>query len=73
VKAFQEICRAIIVFRESPSSQTAIDSALARCAQHGGHERISDDEARRIHGHIATLKNAAVRLKAVTVKAADTA
>jgi hypothetical protein len=67
VKAFQEICRAIIVFRDRPSRQPAIDAALARCLA-PGHASITDDETRRINGHIARLDSADVPLKAVSVR-----
>jgi hypothetical protein len=65
VKAFQEICRAIIIFRDRPSRQPAIDAALANCAASSPH--LTEDETRRIHAHIATLDTADVRLKAVIV------
>ena len=67
VKAFQEICRAIIVSRErgSPPQQPVIDAALSLCA---GHPHITDQEAQRIDRHIATLQQAAVPLKSMLVK-----
>lgn len=68
VKAFQELCRAIIVFRDRPSRQAAIDGALAACAVMGQHGRITDDESRRINAQIAMLDTADVRLKAVIVR-----
>jgi hypothetical protein len=64
IKAFQEICRVIAGVK----SQAAIDAALAVCARAGGHESLTDRERRRILGHIATLQNAEIRLKAVVVK-----
>jgi hypothetical protein len=67
VKAFQEICRAVIVFRERPSRQSAIDAALESCVA-PGHASITDDETRRINAHIARLDTADVRLKAVIVR-----
>jgi hypothetical protein len=67
IKAFQDICRALIVWRDQPSRQTAIDAALARCVA-PGHAGITDDEARRIDAHIARLDSADVPLKAVIVR-----
>lgn len=72
VKAFQEICREIILNRERPERDSAkhlanIDAALALCGP-GAHARITDQEAQRIHGHIATLQNAGVALTRVEVK-----
>jgi len=67
VKTFQEICRAIIVFRDRPSRQPAIDAALAGCVA-PGHAGLTEDEARRIHDHIAKLDIADVRLKAVGIR-----
>lgn len=54
VTAFQEICRDIILFREGrlPADVTA---------------RITEQEAQRLHGHVATLQNAAIPLKRVEV------
>jgi len=66
VTAFQEICRAIILFRDE-QSQTAIDAALTRCAVFG-ENGLSEPQARRISAHITTLQNAEVRLKGVVVK-----
>ena len=63
VKAFQEICREIIVFRNR-SRRPAIDIAEALCARQG----VTDREVQRIRGHIATLQDAKVPLKAVVVK-----
>jgi hypothetical protein len=68
VNAFQEICRAIIVFRDRPSRQSAIGAALAGCAAPGQHASITEDETRRINAHIAKLDQADVRLKAVIVR-----
>lgn len=67
VTAFQEICRAIIVFRDDRSRQSAIDAVLARCAVFGEHG-LSEQQSRRISAHIATLQKAEVRLKAVVAK-----
>jgi hypothetical protein len=62
ITAFQEICREIIVFRDR-SRQSALDIAEALCARQG----ITEREVQRIRGHIATLQNAAVPLKAVAI------
>ena len=63
VRAFQEICREIIVFRDR-SRQSAIDIAEALCARQG----VTDREVQRVRGHIATLQDAKVPLKAVLLK-----
>lgn len=54
VNAFQEICRDIILFRESrlPADVTT---------------RITEHEAARLHGHVATLRSAAIPLKRIEV------
>jgi hypothetical protein len=54
VTAFQEICRDIILFRES---RLPADVAA----------RITEQEARRLHGHVATLRDAAIPLKRIEV------
>lgn len=63
IRAFQEICREIIVFRNR-ARQSAIDIAEALCARQG----VTDREVNRIRGHIATLQDAKVPLKAVVIK-----
>ena len=45
-------------------ARTVIDAALSACAR----QEITAQEAKRLYGHIATLQNAEVRLKAVVVK-----
>ena len=55
IKAFQEICRDIILSREF-------------CTPEGVAGRITEQEARRLHGHVVTLQNAAIPLKRVEVK-----
>lgn len=54
VKTFQEICRDIILFREGrlPADVEA---------------RITEPEAKRLHGHVATLRDAAIPLKRIEV------
>lgn len=85
VKAFQEICRDIIFFRERgsyPAASTAgrtehidgkrlanIKAALNLVLQpdeKDGH--LTEQEARRLYGHIVMLQNAEVPLKRVVVK-----
>ena len=82
VKAFQEICRDIIFFRERPSPpstdgpQEDIDAnRLARIKKaldlvlhaDGNDGQITDKEAQRLWGHIVTLQAAEVPLKRVVV------
>ena len=64
IKAFQDICREIIVFRDRRSRHSAMDLAEELCARQG----VTESEVRRIRGHIATLQDAKVPLKAVVVK-----
>jgi hypothetical protein len=64
IKAFQDICREIILSRDRGSSRSAIDIAEAVCARQG----ITEREVQRIRTHIATLQDAKVPLKAVVVK-----
>jgi hypothetical protein len=60
VKAFQDICRDIILDRERHSRLTALPEDV----QAG----ISEQEIQRLQGHIAALQNAAIPLKRVEVK-----
>ena len=64
IKAFQDICREIILSRDRGPSRSAIDVAEALCARQGTTER----EVQRIRAHIATLQDAKVPLKAVVIK-----
>ena len=64
VKAFQDICRHIIVFRDR-RSRTALELRTLE----GVHARITEQEAQRLFGHIETLQNAAIPLKRIEVKA----
>ena len=57
VKAFQEICRDIIVNRQQPRQVTEFL-----------HERITNAEAARLRAHVATLQHAEVPLKRVILK-----
>ena len=60
VKAFEDICRDIILDRERRSHLAALPDEV----QAG----ISDQEIQRLQGHIAALQNAAIPLKRVEVK-----
>jgi hypothetical protein len=69
VKAFQEICRDIILFREgrgprAAAIETALDLALHAT---GIGAQLTEAETQRLNGHIVTLQNAAVPLKRVIV------
>jgi hypothetical protein len=83
VKAFQDICRDIIFFRErrspqDPSAgqhedvdekrQATIKGALDRVLlADGKNGHITENELQRLYGHILTLQNAEVPLKRVVV------
>ena len=58
VRAFEEICRDIIVFRERRAD------SVGRIATTLG---LNDTEAKRLHGLIVSLRTAAVPLKRVIV------
>jgi hypothetical protein len=60
VKAFQDICREIIVFRERRADPLAGIAATLT--------RVTDAEAQRLRGHIVSLQRAAVPLKRVIVR-----
>lgn len=66
VKAFQQICRDIIVFRERLSPAN-LESALELCTPDGLQAQITEQEAHRLHGHVAALKSAAIPLKRIEV------
>jgi hypothetical protein len=81
VKAFQDICRGIIVFRsrQAPAASepeqddaaarlTSIRTALELCLPDGAHARITDQEAHRIDRHILNLQNAEAPLRRVELK-----
>ena len=83
VKAFQELCRHIIVFRERHRSAAltageledvnarrlaSIRTAVELCTPEGVQTRITDQELQRLHGHVVALQNAAIPLKHVKVK-----
>jgi len=58
VNAFQEICRDVIVSRESQ------ELCLPEAVRAG----ITEQEAQRLRGHVSTLRDAAIPLKRVEVK-----
>ena len=64
VKAFQDICRDVIAKR-STNLHTALDPVLRG---EGNNGVLTEPEAQRLHGHIATLQNAAIPLKRVVVR-----
>ena len=82
VRAFQEICRDIIVFRERRSPQAASahdDLDPARLANigkaldlalhaEGKDGQLTENETERLHAHIVTLQNAEVPLKRVVLR-----
>jgi hypothetical protein len=68
VKAFQEICRAVIHIRER-RSQIDIKSALARVLHaNDQNSHITEKEVQRLHDQMVALQNAEVPLKRVIVK-----
>ena len=71
VKGFQDICRDIILFREGRSPQAAASKTARELLLHAGGEDagITEQEARRLTSHIATLQQAGVPLKRVVVRA----
>ena len=79
VKAFQEICRDVIVHRERHSHRDLDEKRLAKirgvldrmasAEGHAGH--ISEKETERLYGQIVTLQHAEVPLKRVVVKKAE--
>ena len=84
VMAFREICRDIIFIHKRRSRQAALNAseredlsakrlasikaAFELCTLHSEQARITEQEASRILGHIATLQDAEVPLKRVEVK-----
>ena len=70
IKAFQEICRAIILSRERGSPQpVTIQTALDLVINAGGRSAtVTDTEVERIKDHVVTLQAAEVPLKRVVVK-----
>lgn len=73
-KAFQEICREVILFREGHDGKTttppfsiqpALDLVL-RAEGSGG--ALSHTETARLHSHLTTLQQAVIPLKRVVVR-----
>ena len=60
VKAFQEICRSVILFREGRSRPSP-------WTPEGVVAHITEQEAQRLSRHVVTLQNAAIPLKRVEV------
>ena len=66
VKAFEAICRDIILFRDSRSPH---DSLTRICSTLGiERARITEQEETRLHRHIVTLQSAEIPLKRIEVK-----
>jgi hypothetical protein len=66
VKAFQEICRGIILFRERPSRAAAQGGGVPEDVR----ARMTVQESQRLDAHILTLQNAAIPLRRVEVRSA---
>ena len=70
VKAFQEICRAVIHVRER-RSQSNLKSALDRVLQADDkNSHLTEKEVQRLYDHMVALQNAEVPLRRVVVKEA---
>lgn len=67
VKAFQEICRDVILDRERGVESRAVARGLESLVGSGNSERVSEQERQRFRDHLATLQQAAVPLKRVVV------
>ena len=83
VKAFQKICREIILFRDGGRRHAArsagtledanaprlarIKTTLEGCVPEGSPAHISEKEMQRILGHMLALQSAEIRLKRVEV------
>jgi hypothetical protein len=72
VRAFQDICRHIIVSRDLDGERLArIRAAIDQMSHAEGETgRISEKETQRVYDQIVTLQHAAVPLKRVVVKRA---
>ena len=72
VKAFQEICRGVILSRERTDLGTThlpnIHAAIALCTPDAVPPCITEREEQRLQVHIANLQNAEISLKRVEVK-----
>lgn len=63
VNAFQHLCRDIISKRPA-----RLASALDLCTAEGEHAHITEQESRRMSGHIKTLQDAKAPLRRIEVK-----
>lgn len=69
VRAFQEICRTIVLGRDRRAPAIGIETAIDIVANAGGrHAVIEDREIQRLQDHIVILQRAEVPLKRVVVK-----
>jgi hypothetical protein len=69
IKAFQEICRDIILFRDRPPVEANIQAALDLVLRADGkNDQLNERETARLHGHIVALQRAEVPLKRVVVR-----
>ena len=83
VKAFQDICRDIIRYRErqgrlappagvledeGEKPLAIVEAAWNLCTGHDGHTRITEQEAQRLHGHVTALRRAEAPLMRVRVR-----
>ena len=68
VEAFQELCRAVILFRQG-RSYPDISAILERSVPESMRAGITEQEIERLAGHITTLQEAEIALKRVEVKA----
>ena len=70
VRAFQEICRDVIRFREDAARLANIDALLERVLPAASnHGPLTETEKQRLHDHIVILQNAAIPLRRVVVRA----
>ena len=79
IEAFQDICRDIILFRSRQAATASesedadakrlasIKTALARSLPLAVQARITEQEAKRLYGHIIALQNAVIPLKRTEV------
>jgi hypothetical protein len=65
VNAFQEVCRAVILFREPGLDR--IRTTLESCVPEGVSAHVGEREVQRIYGHMIALQSAEIRLKRVEV------
>lgn len=75
VKAFQEICRDVILARDGDEAMSderlrRLKGTLERCVPEGLPPQISEQELQRVHGHMMALQRAEIRLKRVELRKA---